>query len=285
MLVALLVLSCCVCVAQTSKPTALPAEPSVAQPLPDNKVPLIAQQLRLNDFVPSGETVEPTPGLAAQLTHLRNFTQSNPEDGKASTEQTDVYLARTAAALTFVFVCRDHHPESIRTHLARRENILKDDTVSVLLDPFQDHRRGVLFTVNPSGVQADAAWTENNNPDYSFDQVWDSDAHLTSTGWIALISIPYRSLRFRPGPGGWGVVLQRSFPRNSETDWWPRIAANISGVLTQESTLRGIEGVTGSHNFQVNPYAIAQNQHTLNTLDPLHPFFSTRHLEGTAAAT
>jgi len=282
LLVGWFMLSCFSCLAQNSKPTALPAETAAAQPLTGNKVPLIAQQLRLSDFVPSGDTMEPTPGLATQLTHLRSFIQSNPEDGRPATEQTDVYLARTTAALTFVFVCRDHHPESIRTHLARRENILKDDTVSVLLDPFQDHRRGILFTVNPSGVQADAAWTENNNPDYSFDQVWDSDARITRTGWLALISIPYRSLRFRPGPGGWGVVFQRSFPRNSETDWWPRIAANISGVLTQESTLRGIEGVTGSHNLQINPYAIAQNQHTLNTLDPLNPFFSSRHLEGTA---
>ncbi len=282
LLAGLVTLSCLVCLAQTSKPTAHPAEPPAAQPLLDNKVPPIARPLRLSDFVLAGDTMEPSPGLLAQLTHLRSFTQSNPEDGKPATEQTDVYIARTGAALSFVFVCRDHHPESIRTHLARRENIFKDDTVSVLLDPFQDHRRGILFTVNASGVQADAAWTENNNPDYSFDQVWDSDAHLTSTGWIALISIPYRSLRFRPGPGGWGVVLQRSFPRNSETDWWPRIAANISGVLTQESTLRGIEGVTGSHNFQINPYAITQSQHTLNTLDRLHPFFSSRRLAGTA---
>ena len=170
----------------------------------------------------------------------------------------------------------------IRGHLARRENILKDDNVSVLLDPFQDHRIGVLFIVNPAGVQADAAWSEANGQDYSYDQVWDSEGQVTDKGWMALMAIPFRSLRFRPNGSDWGVVFGRNFPRNSETDIWPHIAANISGVLTQEATLKGIQGVTGSHNVQINPYVLGQNERTLETLDPLNPYFSSRHLEGTA---
>ena len=34
--------------------------------------------------------------------------------------------------------------------------------------------------------------------------------------------------------------------------------------------------------MQVNPYVLAQNERTLETLDPLNPYFSSRHLEGTA---
>ena len=78
------------------------------------------------------------------------------------------------------------------------------------------------------------------------------------------------------------MVLQRTLPRNSEIDFWPRVAANVSGVLSQEGTLRGIEGVTGARNLQVNPYGLMQNVHALNGLDPLAPYFSTRRLEGTA---
>ncbi len=73
-----------------------------------------------------------------------------------------MWLGYTKSAIYFVFICHDRHPELIRGHLARRENILNDDNVSVLLDPFQDHRKGVLFKVNPAGVQADASWDENN---------------------------------------------------------------------------------------------------------------------------
>lgn len=268
--------------AQSDKPTVVSEEPPKSLAVQDQTVPLITQPLHLADFTAEGDGMHPSATLAPQLTHITNFVQNSPVDGKAPTESTEVWLGRTTSALYFVFVCHDSRPGGIRSHLARRENIQKDDNVSVLLDPFADHRRGVLFSVNPAGVQADAAWSENNNPDYSYDQVWESDARITRSGWLALIAVPYRSLRFPPGAGGWGVVFQRSFPRNSESDFWPRIAANISGVLTQEATLRGIEGVTGSHNIQLNPYALAQNERTLNSLDPMAPYFSSRKLEGTA---
>jgi hypothetical protein len=259
----------------------LPTDPPKEQHPLSTKVPLLRAAIRVSDFTAS-EDMQPRPELASQLTHITGFIQGAPEDGHPATEQTDVWLGRTSSAIVFAFACHDHRPEAIRSHLARRENILKDDTVSVLLDPFEDHRRGVLFSVNPSSVQADAAWTENNPADYSYDQVWDSDARVTRSGWVAVISIPYRSLRFRVGSEDWGVVLMRNLPRNSERDYWPRIAADVSGTLTQEGTLTGIEGLQRSRNLQFNPYGLAQNEHTLNSLNPLLPNFSSRGLEGTS---
>jgi len=242
------------------------------------KVPLIAEGLRLSDF----PAMAPRPELKDKLLHLSGFTQQTPSDGQPATESTEVWLGYTKTAFYAVFICHDRKAGEIRGHLARRENILTDDFVSILLDPFQDRRRGILFSVNPAGVQADAAWTENNNPDYSYDQVWDSDGKVTPDGWMALMAIPFRSLRFRSGTSDWGVVLGRNLPRNSEVDYWPRVAANVSGTLSQEEALEGIEGVTGSHNVQINPYVLAQNERSLESLDPLDPYVSSRHLEGTA---
>ena len=264
--------------AQIDKPAALPDAPSKEQRPTDFKVPLLDTPVRLADFA----GMEPRAGLRDKLAKVTGFTQNRPTDGQAPTEKTDVYFGRTRTVLYVVFVCHDVKPSEIRGHLVRRENILNDDYVSLLLDPFADRRRGVLFQLNPAGVQADAAWTENNSPDYSYDQVWDSDARVTKDGWLAEFAIPFASLRFRVGVQGWGVVLQRSIPRNSETDNWPLIKSSISGTLSQEATLEGIEGVTGSHNLQINPYVLAQNEHELQTVDPLQPFFSSRKFEGTA---
>jgi hypothetical protein len=263
------------------------AKPSVAsqiqptsQPLPDAKVPLLDGPITLRDFA----GMEPKPGLKDQLGHLTQFIQNTPADGAPATELTDVYLGRTNTTLYIVFLCFDQHPELIRSHLARRENILKDDFVTVNLDPFQDRQRGVELKVNPAGVQADASWTEENGPDYSYDLVWDSDARIARNGWMALLAIPFSSLRFPPRGSEWGAVFWRNLPRNSENDFWPRVSANVSGQLSQEGTLYidGLAGVTGSHNVQLNPYALGQSEHTLETLDPTNPFFSTRHAEGTA---
>jgi hypothetical protein len=250
----------------------VPAPPATAS------VPLIDQLLKLDDFV----GMVPRPELRDKLAHVTGFIQQQPADGKPATEATEVWMAYTRSTLYFVFLCHDDHPDQIRTHLARRENVQTDDNVTVLLDPFQDHRTGVMFQVNANGVQADASWSETSQADYSYDQVWDSEGRVTKEGWMALIAIPFRSLRFHPDQKNWGVVFQRSLPRNSESDFWPRVAANVSGLLTQEATLRGIEGVTGSHNFQLNPYALGQNERKLIDLDPTNPYFSSRHYEGTA---
>ncbi len=260
-----------------SKPSVVPQTPQKPQPTANAKVALLDRPLTLADF----PDMQPRLELKDKLTHLTNFIQDQPTDGAPATENTEVWLGRTQTALYFVFICYDRHPEQIRSHLARRENITKDDLVTVLLDPFQDRLRGVEFQVNPAGVQADAAWTEGNGPDYSYDQVWDSDGKITSKGWMALVAIPFRSLRFPATGRDWGVVLWRNLPRNSEFVYWPRVSANVSGILSQEGTLQGIQGVTGSHNVQVDPYVLGQNQHTLDTRDPSNPYFSTRNAEMT----
>lgn len=259
-------------------PTATSASPIQAPSIHDVRVPFINHPLTLGDFA----EMKPRPELRDQLAKVDAFVQNTPIDGQAATESTQVYLAYTKVELYVVFLCFDGHPSLIRRHLARRENILNDDTVTVLLDPFQDHRRGVLFQVNSLGVQADASWTETNAADYSYDQVWNSEGRVTAKGWMALIAIPFRSLRFRPDGSDWGIIFERNIPRNSEIDYWPRVAATVSGTLSQEGTLRGIAGVSGSRNLQINPYLLAQNEHTLETLDPNNPAWSTRNLEGTA---
>jgi hypothetical protein len=254
------------------------AEARKAQPPIEYKAPLITEKLRLSDFA----GMAPKPELKDKLLKISGFIQNTPHDGQPATEETEVWLGYTKSSIYFVFICHDRHPELIRGHLARRENILKDDYVAVFLDPFQDRRKGVVFGVNPAGVQADAAWDEINGTDFSYDQVWDSEGQVTREGWMALIAIPFRSLRFRPNGSDWGVVFQRNFPRNSEQDNWPHISTNITGVLSQEGTLKGIAGVTGSHNVQINPYVLGQNERELKTIDPLNPYFSSRHEEGTA---
>ncbi len=264
--------------AQVNKPTVVSAVPQRNELPTDVGIPRLSRPVRLADF----EGMTPRPDVKSQMAEIDGFVESSPTDGHAATQKTVAYVGHTTSTLYVVFLCFDTSPREVRAHLARRENVQNDDNVSVLLDTFQDRRRGVLFQLNPVGVQADAAWTEGNSqPDYSYDQVWDSEGQVTRKGWMALFAIPFRSLRFRPGGLGWGVVLTRNLPRNSETDNWPHISTNVTGTLPQEATFRGIEGVTGSHNVQVNPYGLAQNEKTLNSLDPSAPYFSNRKLEGT----
>ncbi len=239
-------------------------------------VPQIDHDLSLADF----DGMKPKAALRDKLAFASEFVQNQPADGKPPTERTEAYLGRTATTFFAAFVCYDSRVSTIRGHLSRRENIGADDSVGLLLDPFQDRRRGVLFQLNPEGVQADANYVDNDDPDYSYDQVWNSAARRTPEGWIAIMAIPFRSIRSRSTAPEWGVVLSRSLPRNSETDYWPRISQSISGTLTQEGTLLGMEGAT-SHNIQINPYGLVHRIKELDTDNPLNPFFSKRNFAGT----
>ena len=263
-------------------PRATPAQP--LPPIPhapqatELRVPVLDKPLTLADF----ENMAPRASIRERLAHVDNFTQIKPADGLPATERTEVWFARTSTTFYAVFVAYDSRPNQRRAHLARRENIGQDDNVSILFDPFADHRRGILFKVNPNGVQADALHTESGEDDYSYDQVWDSDGRTTPQGWIALLAIPFRSIRSPEHSTGWGIIFSRYLPRNSEVDFWPRVSQQISGLLPQEATLLGLEGSHSPIVFQANPYVLAHNIHILETQDPLHPFFSTRKLQGTA---
>jgi hypothetical protein len=260
-----------------AKPSVVPATPPVEAPRASERVPLIQAPLTLADF----PGMEPTPELRNQLGHVGGFIQAVPTDGAPATQKTEVWLGYTKSTLYVVFACFDDHPSLIRGHLARRENVGNDDSAAVILDPFGDRQRGLMFQLNPAGVQADAAWTDGSGPDYSFDQVWDSQSRVTDKGWMVLMAIPFRSLRYRPLGTEWGVVFMRNLPRNSETDYWPRVSAAIAGTMSQEGTLSGIRAPGESRNVQLNPYTIGQNEKILNTVDPNNPYFSQRAFEGT----
>ena len=134
-----------------------PAPPGSAQLAPNApvhiapaqmlQIPLLDRDLTLADF----PNMQPSPELHEKLAHIAELSQNQPFDTRPASEKTEVWLGRTHTTLFAVFICYDTRPNLMRAHLARRENIDQDDFVSLLVDPFQDRRRGILFEVNPIG--------------------------------------------------------------------------------------------------------------------------------------
>ena len=212
----------------------IPGSPAVDVRLNSATIPRLMHPPTLEDFA----DMRPESDAARQMARVSNFTQQQPKDGSPPSQKTDAYFGYDDKNLYIVAVCFDNEPDKIRSHLTRREQMIDDDDwIEVTLDTFHDQRRGFLFTTNPAGVQADALWSENNGPDFSFDTVWNSQAKLTSQGYIVLFEIPFRSLRFprnyaymgsasaavragemvqRPRSSGeqtWGITLLRNIPR------------------------------------------------------------------------
>ena len=247
-------------------------------------IPEISEAISLKDF----EGMQPRPEIAGALGHTSDFVQQLPSDGQPASMKTEAWFGYTHSAIYFVFACHDPEPKQIRAHRTRREQMTDDDWVFVLIDAFKDQRHGTVFAVNPLGIQADGLWTEggsnsngNSNPDLSYDTVWSSEGHLTPEGYIVLISIPFRSLRFRSDVNSWGIVIKRFIPHRNEEDYWPRVSSRISGMLSQEGIMEGIERVSPSHNFQVNPYTVFRATHGYDDRDPLNPYYTNKTLQST----
>lgn len=123
---------------------------------------------------------------------------------------------------TLYFACKaqDPSPSEIRAHLAERDNrarTIQDDHIVFLLDPFNDERRGFEFRVNALGVQMDAILARSEGvEDFSWNAVWYSAVQRTAEGYDMEVGIPFSSLRFprTAGPQTWGLVIDRSYPRN-----------------------------------------------------------------------
>jgi hypothetical protein len=250
---------------------------------PTIQIPHIDRPPTLADF----EAMHPVPAISERMLKVSGFIAREPADGAQPTQDTDVYLAYDDHNLYAVFLCWDKEPEKIRARMTRREDIFSDDSAEIMIDTFNDARRGYAFAANPLGIQWDALWTEgsisNGLPadfsgfDPSFDTVWNSEGRLTGEGYLLLIEIPFKSLRFpKTNPQQWRIILNRSIPRTNENLFWPRISNRIQGRFNQAATGTGIDHVSPAHNIQLTPYGLLRGFRDIDDRDPNKPLFESR---------
>jgi hypothetical protein len=198
--------------------------------------------------------MKPDAAWEGKLAKVERYVQRTPSDGEPASQRTEAYLGYDDKNFYVIFICFDNEPQKIRARLSRREDILDDDEVEIMLDTFHDHRRAYAFISNPAGVQSDAIWTEGQNFDFSFDTVWDSASKQTEQGFVVWMAIPFRSLRFASNdPQTWGILLNRDIRRNNEQTFWPQYSSRIQGRLNQEGDANGLERISPGHNLQFIP--------------------------------
>jgi hypothetical protein len=201
---------------------------------------------------------------AARLT---GFWQYQPADGRPAAEQTEVLVWYSPTALHFGVLARDSDPGSIRATIADRDNLDRDDKITIYLDTFNDKRRAFFFTVNALGVQEDGVRTEgtwnagqmyggqlDKSPDYK----WDSKGMLTEDGYTVELRIPFKSLRYPGnGPQSWGFNVLRKVQRTGYEETWTDARRASNSFLTQFGTLVGLHDLKRGVVTEVQPFVTA----------------------------
>jgi len=185
----------------------------------------------------------------------------NPGINIPTTVQTVALITYDDSHLYVAFEAYDAAPKSIRARLSDRDTAFQDDFVGVVLDTFNDARRGFEFFVNPMGVQMDLVMDDvNGNEDSSWDAIWDSAGSFTEDGYRVEMAIPFTSLRFQRADASqiWGLDLIRIYPRdrryllsNNKRD------RDISCYLCQIGKIEGFDGATPGKNLEVTPTVTA----------------------------
>ena len=234
---------------------------------------------KLADFL------EMKPGPEAPLmSKVVNFIQLNPKDGAPAQQKTEVYIGYDDKNFYAVFVCFDESTGKIRARMTRREDIDSNhDEVQLYLDTFNDRHRAFGFMINPVGIQFDYIWTDDGGYDASWDAVWDSSGKVTEAGYVAMMSIPFKSLRFpKTAEQTWGIIFQRVVPHSNDNSFYPRVSSSIQGRLSQEGVLKGLANISPGRNIQLNPYVTGGPYRVLDQRNPNYPFFTANNFGGDA---
>jgi len=183
-----------------------------------------------------------------------------PGDNIPAPVKTECLVTYDTHNFYVAFRCYDPEPRKIRAHLMDRDDsdkLILDDHISIMIDSFNDERRGFQFRVNPLGVQADANFSESEGyEDFSWDAIWDAAGKITDWGYALEIAIPLNQLRFKKtdGPQTWGFSAERSWPRDARHRMTSHVRSrNIACIICQFNKLTGFEGITPSRNVELNP--------------------------------
>jgi hypothetical protein len=184
---------------------------------------------------------------------LGDFVQIRPADNAPPSRATTVHVTWDANAL-YVAIRAQDDPAKVRATVARRDDVLADDYVTLYLDTFDDHRRAYVLTLNPLGIQQDGIYTEGRVIDYSADLVLQSKGMLTADGYTIEAALPFASIRHRSGEGRkWGLHVERRIQHlDEDVSWQPRVRGNAN-LLAQAGSIGGFDAVSSSRMLEAIP--------------------------------
>jgi hypothetical protein len=190
-----------------------------------------------------------------------DFTQRDPDEGKAPSERTEVRFLYDDEALYVAARMFDGEPARITRRLSTRDNSADADVLSIYLDPMRDRLTGAIFRVSAANVQQDQILYNDTWTDGSWDAVWESAVAVDEGGWSAEMRIPLSQLRF---PGGdrqiWGVNVERHIRRKNESAWLQMVPKNQTGLASRMINLTGLDGLKPSRRFELLPYVAGRSE-------------------------
>ena len=235
--------------------------------------------IKLRDAIRlDGQLDEPVYHTVPAIT---GFIQQVPDEGALATERTEAWIMFDERNIYVASRIWDSAPPSewVANEMRRDSNQLRqNDHFLVMFDTFYDRRNGVAFQTTPLGALSDFAMTNEGSYNGDWNPVWDVRTGRFEGGWTVEMEIPFKSLRYRPGPDQvWGVQLRRGIRRKSEYAYITPLPISAAGGgggtmgvfrISAAATLVGLEPPSGSKNLEIKPYGIGGLTTDVNASPP-----------------
>jgi hypothetical protein len=198
----------------------------------------------------------------AKATPITTFTQLDPDEGKPSSERTEVRFLYDDGALYVAGRMFDAKGAAgVTSRLIRRDANSESDWFNINIDSYHDHLGEAMFELNPAGVKWDAAGS-SGNVDVSWDPVWEGAASIDSLGWTAEMRIPYSQLRFSQAEmQSWGLQVTRFIQRRNELARWSFWGKTEVGGPSRFGHLEGLRIAKLPRHVELMPYVVARSRH------------------------
>ncbi len=140
-------------------------------------------------------------------------------------------------------------------------NIGRNDNLAWSFDTFFDRRTGFFFEVNPIGGRLDGESSNEGQTNFDWNPIWDLAVGRFAGGWIVEAAVPFKSLRYRPGPTQvWGFNIRRTNIWKNEFSYLSPVSAGVGRLGLRPALtapLVGLEAPPGARNLEIKPYAVA----------------------------
>ena len=203
---------------------------------------------------------------------LTGLVQTQPNSGQPMSQDTEIYVGYTDAALVIGVIAYDSEPQEIISTDTRRDSSLDDtDSIKVLIDGLMDRQNGFIFGTNPSGVEYDAQVTREGvgqgfpgapgGFNLNWDAPWTVQSAVFDGGWSTEMRIPFTTLRYGTGDvPSWGFNFERRIRRNNEIAYWAPMTQDRDLLRVSEAgTLENIRPPR-QRNLQITPYVLASRE-------------------------
>ncbi len=207
---------------------------------------------------------------------ITDFWQTQPDEGRPSSEKTVVRILHDRENLYIGVVCYDRDPSQIIISDSRRDSPLDEtDSFQVILDTYLDRQNGFLFGTNPAGIEYDGQVSREGQGttglgsrqtagsgggfNLNWDGSWQVKTLIGDFGWSAEFAIPFRTVRFRSAEEQtWGVNFQRNIRRRNERAYWAPLPRQFNIYrLSMAGTITGLE-IPDQKNLQLTPYILGE---------------------------